>query len=140
MKTYVVNLFIIDNDKLVLTGLKNYLDHRFGTSINVSTFQDSNTMLQKIEKYTNIVISESKTASGVLNSVKEINPKTEVLIFSTYENIGNAILYFQNGTIEDVIQNEKFYYNIPALFYKMFTTPIRIIIKGFGVSKLRAIH
>ena len=53
MKTYVLNLFIVDYDNLKLLELRNYLDNRFGTSISISIFNDSDSMLKKIERYTN---------------------------------------------------------------------------------------
>lgn len=75
MKTYLLNLFILDGDKLVLAGLKNYLDNGFGTSINISTFQDSNSMLNKIETYTNIIILDcylkDESRNNILNSIKK---------------------------------------------------------------------
>ena len=38
MKTQNVNLFIVDDDKLMAADLKNYLQNKFGGDLQISVF------------------------------------------------------------------------------------------------------
>lgn len=139
MKTYVLNLFIVDEDNLELTALKNYLDNRFGTTISMSLFNDSESMLKKIERYTNIVIADFSLEDGnnILHSIKEINPRTEVIMLSDHENIAQEIESFLTGSVDYIIHGEKLW-NKRSLIYKIASSPIRLILRAFGAYKLRA--
>lgn len=139
MKTYVLNLFIVDDDSLKLAELKNYLDNRFGTSISISIFNNNESMLKKIERYTNIVIADFSLEEGskILNTVREINPKTEFIMLSNQEDIALEIISFQTGSVDYVIQGEKLW-NKKSLIYKIASSPIRLILGAFGANKLRA--
>lgn len=138
MKTCVFNLFIVDDDNLKLTALKNYLDNRFGTSINISSFHGSESMLKKIEKYTNMVILNYslEDENSILDSIKKINPKTEVVMQASFEDIASEIDFFHYGKTENSISGNKVLNETTSLFHKTFVNPIRIIMRGFGVSKL----
>ncbi len=140
MKTYVLNLFIVNESSLKLKEVKNYLDNRFGTSINISVFQDSESMLKKIERYTNIVIMDYSLEVGkgneVLKSINEINSMTEVIMLSTNEEIGIAIDAFQDGSCDYIIQGEKMLNN-KSFIYKTISFPIRFVLNAFEASKLR---
>ena len=56
METQGINLFIVDDNKSMVTMLKNYLSNRFGAGIKISTFYDGEICLEKVNKQTNIVI------------------------------------------------------------------------------------
>jgi len=47
MEKQGMNLFIVDDDKLVVSDLKIYLNFRFGNDINISTFTDGESCLKK---------------------------------------------------------------------------------------------
>ena len=138
MKTYVLNLFIVDDDNLRLTKLKNYLDNQFGTSISISIFKDSESMLKKIERYTNIVIADFSSEAGkrILNSIKEINPKTEVIMLSNEEDIALEIENIQVGSINYIIQGENFWYT-KSWIIKLVSSPIRLLQRILGTIKFR---
>jgi len=58
METQGMNLFIVDDNRLMVNDLKHYLQNRFGVSIKVSTFDDGESCLKKIDKETHILIPQ----------------------------------------------------------------------------------
>ena len=56
MTTQGLNLFIVDDNRLMVSTLKQYLQNRFGMGINISTFNDGESCLKNVNKETNIVI------------------------------------------------------------------------------------
>lgn len=140
MKTYVLNLFIVDNDNFKLTALKNFLDNRFGTSVSISVFKDSGSMLKKIERYTNIVIADFslEDENDILQSIKEINTRTEVVILSNHEDIALEIESFKTGSINYIIKAEKLWHK-KSWMQKIVSSPNRLIQRVFVNTKLGAL-
>ena len=54
MITQGINLFIVDDNKLLVTDLKHHLQTRFGVSVNVSVFYDGESCLKKVDKDTHL--------------------------------------------------------------------------------------
>lgn len=138
-----LNLFIVDDDMLMVTGLKNHLNTRFGNDLNISTFSTGESVLKEIDKDTSIVILDyflnGQNGNEILKSIKNINPKTEVIMLSSNEDIVVAIESFRKGATDYVIKGRKSWDKISSLVYKTITYPIRIIVREFGISKYLAI-
>ncbi|MBC7863698.1 MAG: hypothetical protein IAF38_12035, partial [Bacteroidia bacterium] len=49
MSTQSLNLFIVDDNQLMVTGLRNYLTNKFGEHINISTFYTGESALKKVD-------------------------------------------------------------------------------------------
>lgn len=143
MKTQGMNLFIVDDDQLMVTGLKNYLANRFGTDLNISTFLTGESALEKIDKDTSIVILDyflnGKNGNEVLRSIKEINPKTEVIMLSCNEDIGIAVESFRGGATDYLIKGRQVWKKLIPHVYRTITEPIRRMVKEYGFSKFTAI-
>lgn len=143
METQGINLFIVDDNKLVLADLKYYLINKFGTGIQITTFTDGESCLKNIDKHTHIVILDyylnGQNGLEVLKSIKDINPKTEVIMFTNNEDISMAIESFRMGAKDYVIKGKGSSNKIYQLIYHIITEPIRIIVREFGVSKYMAI-
>ena len=143
MQTQGLNLFIVDDNKLLVTDLKNYLQTRFGVSVKVSTFYDGESCLEKVDKDTHIVILdyflEGKNGVEVLKSIKDINPETEVIMLSGNEDIAVAIESFRNGAKNYVIKGMGSWRKISKMVEYIITAPIRLLVREFGVSKFMAI-
>ncbi len=79
METQRINLFIVDNNRLMVADLKYYLKNRFGNAINVSTFNDGESCLINLKKDTHKVIldyyMEEKNGLETLKLIKEKNSK-----------------------------------------------------------------
>ncbi|MGZ4054079.1 MAG: response regulator [Bacteroidia bacterium] len=142
MQTQGLNLFIVDDNKLVVADLKNYLQTRFGLSLKVSAFYDGESCLEKVDKDTHIVILdyflEGKNGVEILKNIKSINPETEVML-SGNEDVAVAIESFRNGANDYVVKGIGSWRKIAKLVEYIITAPIRLLVREFGVSKFMAI-
>ncbi len=143
MNTQKLNLFIVDDNQLTVTGLRNYLEMKFGAYLNISTFLSGESVLKKIDNETNIVILDyylpGENGNAVLASIKKINPKTEVIMLTSNEDVGVAIDSFRMGASDFVIKGDKSWKKISSLVLNVITYPIRLLVKEFGFSKFFAI-
>ena len=143
METQKLNLFIVDDNKSLVTALKQYLLAKFEGNINISTFYDGESCLEKINQYTDMVILDhflnGKNGLEVLKEIKEINPKTEVIMLSSNEDIALAIQSFRAGATDYVVKGPSSWKKLTKLVHHVITEPIRIIVREFGVSKFMAI-
>lgn len=143
METQGLNLFIVDDNNLMVNTLKQFLQNRFGLSVNISTFNDGESCLEKVDKNTQIVIldyyMEGQNGLEILKAIKVINPKTEVIMLSSNEDMAVAIDTFRAGANDYVIKGTGAWKKITKLVEHIITEPIRIMIREFGVSKFTAI-
>jgi DNA-binding NtrC family response regulator len=140
MENNVTNIFIIDNDNSSSNLLKQHLNEKFGATINISTFSSGQSALEKLDKYTSIVILDydlkGENGNDVLKSIKEINSKTEIIMLSSNDGITITIESFRKGAIDYVIKGKKAEKKITHIVYDIIAYPIRYIVREFGVSKL----
>ena len=143
MKTQGLNLFIVDDNKLAVTDLQYYLQNKFGASINVSTFNDGESCLAKVDKETNIVILDyfmkGKNGLDTLKSIKAINPKTEVIMLSGNEDIALAIQTFRAGATDYVIKGNGALKKVTKVVHYIITAPMRLLVDEFRISRYLAI-
>jgi DNA-binding NtrC family response regulator len=122
--------------------LKHYLQNKFGQHLQVTTFHDGKSCLEKVDKKTDIVILdyflEGENGLEVLKSIKSINPKTEVIMLSCNEDMGLAIETFRQGAKDYVVKGKGAWNRISRLVKHIVTEPIRLIVREFGVSKFMA--
>src|ERR1041385_2159512 len=139
MKTQTLNLFIVDDNAVMLFGLSSYLQNRFGTNLSISTFTTGHGALEKVDADTNIVILDyflpGENGNDVLKSIKKINPDTEVIMLSSNEDMGIAIDAFHNGAKDYVLKGEKSWKKITSILYQIISYPVRIMVKEFGINK-----
>lgn len=142
METQGLNLFIVDDNGSMVTGLKQYLLNRFGASLRISTFNNGESCLEKVDKETHIVIldyhMEGKNGLEILKSIKAINPKTEVIMLSGNEDVALAIETFREGATDYVVKGQGSWKKITQLVNYIITEPIRIMAREIGVSKFMA--
>lgn len=135
MKTQPINLFIVDDDNLLVLDLKVYLKHKFGEGLNITTFNDGESCLAILDKETHIVILDyfmsGKNGLDVLKAIKTTNPKTEVIMLSTNEEIAVAVEAFRSGAKDYVVKGEGYWKKILNLVGSVITKPIRVIVRGF---------
>lgn len=139
-----LNIFIVDNNKLMDISLKHFLENRFRENLNISLFYDGESCLAKVDKNTNVVIlgyfldGENKNAKNgleILKAIKKINPKTEVIMFTSNEDVAVAIKAFRAGAADYVIKGENAWERIYSMIKKIITEPIRIMVREFRISK-----
>ena len=138
METQGTSLFIVDDNNLMVAALESFLKTKFGDSLHISTFNDGKSCLEKIDEKTDIVILDyylkGQNGLEVLKSIKAINPKTEVIMLSSNEDIALAIKTFRAGANDYVIKGYGSWKKITKLVAYIVTEPIRIISREFGVS------
>lgn len=143
METQKLNLFIVDDNKSLVAALKQYLQNKFEANINITTFYDGESCLEKVNQYTDMVILDhflnGKNGLEVLKEIKEINPKTEVVMLTSNEDIALAIESFKAGATDYVVKGPSSWKKLTKLIHHVITEPIRIIVREFGVSKFMAI-
>jgi two-component system response regulator HydG len=143
METKGTNLFIVDDNKLMVETLKQYLQERFGASMHISTFNDGESCVLKVDKETDIVIldyyMEGKNGLDVLKAIKVINPKTEVIMLSSNENMAVAIESFRAGAKEYVVKGVDSWKKIAKLVNNVVTAPIKLMVKELSISKQLAV-
>lgn len=139
MKKNTLNLFIVDDDKLMVAILKQSLLDRFGNDLNIFTFYDGESCLKRVSKETDIVILDyamtGKNGLDVLKSIKIISPKTEVIILSGNEDMETVIGLFKAGASDYVLKEECSWKKLSQLVYLIITAPIRLVVREFDVSR-----
>ena len=137
------NIFIVDDNNLVVITMKQYLQNRFGESMHIRTFNDGESCLKKVDKQLHIVILDyflrGKNGLEVLKSIKVINPKTEVIMLSNNEDVALAIKTFRAGATDYVVKGPNSWVKISKLVSHIVTAPLRLLVDEFGVSKFMAI-
>ncbi len=77
MNTIGLNLFIVDENPLMVSGLQHYLYQKFGSHLNISTYYNAEIALEKVDEKTRIVVLDynlkGKKGTEVLKSIKKIN-------------------------------------------------------------------
>jgi DNA-binding NtrC family response regulator len=145
MEAKQLNLFIVNNDPVLISILKVYLEDRFKNSLIISTFIDWENCLTAVSEDTDIVILDyilknKNVGLKVLKAIKKINPITEVIMFSSNEDVAQAIDSIRLGAKDSVVKGRRgSLRKIISLVGKIVQAPIRILVKEFGVSKYLAI-
>jgi len=143
METEKLNLFIVDDNELMLATLLIFLDNKFGHSLNISTFTSGKSALKMVDKNTSIVILDyhldGENGNVILKTIKKKNPKTEVILLSSNDNVVVAIEAFRKGAKDYIIKGDNSLRKISALVYSAITYPIRLLVNEFGVNKFCAI-
>jgi two-component system response regulator AtoC len=139
METQTTNIFIVDDNKIMVTALKQYLQNKFGEKVNISVFHDGESCLKMLHKELHVVILDylmaGKNGLDVLKSIKITNPKTEVIMLSGNEDMALAIESFRVGAKDYVVKGIHSWERITKSISHLITRPIQFIVKGFGGSK-----
>ncbi|MES2140585.1 MAG: response regulator [Bacteroidota bacterium] len=139
-----LNVFIVDDNRLLVISLKKYLENRFGTGIDISTFNDGESCMENINKNTHIVIldyfldgvnSNAKNGIEILKEIKRHNDKTEVIMLSRNEDVAVAIESFRAGASGYIVKGDNSLDKIISLVNRTITEPMRIMVREFGVPK-----
>ena len=143
MNAQRLNLFIVDDNPLVVKDLTNYLDKLFGSTLNISSFNSGATALQEMTNTTHIVILdyhlEKEDGNEVLARMKKRFPLTKVIMLSSNETISVAIESFRNGASEFIVKGEHSWIKISHSVKRMLWFPVRVLVKELGVSTFFAV-
>lgn len=99
MKNQNLDLFVVNDNAMVVNSLKHFLEQKFGTALSIFTFNTGKSALEKIDTNTRLVILgyslKDENINEVPESIKKINPYTKVMMLSSNEDVSNAIESFQ---------------------------------------------
>jgi len=144
METITQNLFIVEENPLTATNLQNFLKKRFTDTLIISTFNNGQSVLDKIDDNTAIVILDydlrGERADKLLIDIKNKNPNTEVIILSSDDEIGTAIDAYRNGAKGFVRKNKNQLQRIQSIVYKIVYYPVEITKRFFGLKEIFAIY
>ncbi len=143
MNTQRLNLFIVDDNPIVVKGLYNYLDHLFGSTLNISTFNSGATALKEMTSTTHIVILdyhlEKEDGNEVLARMKKKYPLTKVIMLTSNETISVAIESFRNGASEFIIKGDHSWSKVSNSVKRMLWFPVKVLVKELGFTTFFAI-
>lgn len=143
METDKFQLFIVDDDNIMAQSLEKHISKKFGNIFNVSVFNSGALALKNLNAQTGMVILDYKlkgeNGNEVLKAIKLKNPKTEVVMLTSNEDIYVAIESFKKGVLEFIIKNNQAWKKINSTILTMLMYPVNILIREFGVNKYLAI-
>jgi DNA-binding NarL/FixJ family response regulator len=143
METQIQNLFLLEDNPLSSNRIVAFLENRFRNSLRISTFTNSETLLEKIDGNTTIVILDydlkGEKADVLVLEIRKTNPKTEIIILSEDEDIAIAIDAFRNGAKSVIIKGEQSKRQLFSVIYKILNYPVRILTERFAINKILAI-
>lgn len=137
MKVAAIDLLILDDNGLMADGLSKYLNQRFGTKVNISTFFDMDECMQKIGKRSHVIVLDyflngkdkgAKNGLKIFNSIKNRIPKIEVTMITSDDDVERATQAMQIGASEYIIDKEPGLYDILILFNKVVFSPIKTLV------------
>ncbi|MDF2437911.1 MAG: hypothetical protein K0Q95_2287 [Bacteroidota bacterium] len=142
METQGINLYIVDDNRSMLVALRQYLSGRFGNKLRISTFEDGETCLKNINEFTDVVILDyflqGKNGNEILKTIKELNPRTEVIMLSGNEDVGTAVESFRLGAKNFVVKNNNAWGKISVLLDTTIIRPFKYVWE-FPVTKFLAV-
>jgi len=139
MEANALKLFIVDDDKPMAVALKNYLQSKFGQGLRIFLFQDGENCLQNVDDETDLVVMDPEVSNSrgidILKSIKKINPRTEVIMYSNNQDVATAIESYRKGAADLVTKDERGVSRIAQFIDRVITQPIRRIFGEFSVNK-----
>ena len=143
METQIQNLFLLEDNELSSNRIVAFLENRFRNSLKISTFINGETLLEKIDGNTAIVILDydlkGEKADVLVLEIRKTNPKTEIIILSADEDIAIAIDAFRNGAKRVIIKGEQSKRELFLVIYKILNYPVKILTERFAINKILAI-
>jgi DNA-binding NtrC family response regulator len=117
MKTNQLNLLILDDNSLIADPLSKYLNNRFGSRISLSTFIDADECIRNINRNSHVLIlnyamnGEDKGAgrrAEIFKSIRKLNPKTDVTMFTSKQGVFDATLEIQKNASDYIRKKERY--------------------------------
>lgn len=128
-----INLFIVDDDKLMTTDLKYHLEDKFGVNVHISTFINVESCLKRVNRKTNIVILDYflDGTDGLegLKLIKAISPKTEVIMLSSSDNEGLILELLRSGASDYIIKGQGSLKRVDRFVSAIIMEPIKKVVK-----------
>lgn len=115
-------MFLVDDDKMFLSSLKNILSQQFNSGIRFSTFTSGEECLQKMADNPDIVVLDyylnddqhpnAMDGLTVLKKIKEASEDSTVIMLSAQDKLQIAIDSIKEGAYEYVAKSESAFVRI----------------------------
>ena len=139
MENQTQNLFIIEDNPENSLRLHEFLENKFGSIFNISTFTDSVNALSKVDQNTSIVVLDydyfGEKGTKIVNFIKNINPATKVIILSNNEEIGYAIDLHKKEGDAYLLKEKGLKKKLSATIFEVITYPVKYLELRYGVSQ-----
>jgi two-component system OmpR family response regulator len=119
------SVFLVDDDKMFLSSLKNTLTQQFRSGLEVSTFTNGEECLKEIEANPDIVVldyylNDDKNPNAmdgmeVLKKIKETSQDSMVIMLSGQDKLQVALDSIKNGAYEYITKSESSFVRIQNL-------------------------
>ena len=116
MKTSeALSIFLVDDDQLFITSLKDQVSKMFKFKTTIQTFATGEECLKHFEHPPNIIIldyflnsnyPDAMNGSQVLKKILTKNPETKVIMLSAQDKIEIAVDLIKYGAYDYVIKND----------------------------------
>ena len=144
MKTQNLNLFIVDDNRLMAGGLKKYINNFFGNRVNVSTFYTGDSCLQKFDEKVDVVVLDysfdgkggnTKNGLDILQTIKQRNPETDVIMLSSCDEMKVVAQSLKYGATDYIIKERNSWDKVCKLLSSNMLASIKRIIPEFSIKK-----
>lgn len=111
-----MSIFLVDDDQLFITALKDQVQKMFKFETNVQTFLTGEECLKNFKNPPKIVIldyflnsSYQHAMNGlqVLKKIKDISPDTKVIMLSSQDKMEIAVKLIKLGAYDYIIKNDQ---------------------------------
>jgi two-component system OmpR family response regulator len=116
------SVFLVDDDKMFLTSLKNSLQQQFGKQLKVSEYGTGEECIQNIDTHPDIIIldyylnddkhPDAMDGIKVMKEIKSISKDIIVIILSGQDKLQVAIDSIKNGAYEYIAKSESAFVRI----------------------------
>jgi DNA-binding NtrC family response regulator len=139
MTNQTQNLFIVEDNPENAMKLHQFLDTRFGTVFNISTFTDAVTALSKVDENTSVVVLDydyfGVEGNKIVEFIKNINKKTKVIILSNNEEIFSAIDSHRNEADNYLLKEKGVKKKLSTTLFEIVTYPANYLQMKYSVSQ-----
>lgn len=139
MTNQTQNLFIVEDNPESALKLHQFLDTRFGTVFNISTFTDAVTALSKVDENTSVVVLDYDyfgiEGNKIVDFIKNINQKTKVIILSNNDEIFTAIDSYRNEGDNYLLKEKGVKKRLSTTLFEIVTYPANYLQMKYSVSQ-----
>lgn len=139
MTNQTQNLFIVEDNPESALKLHQFLDTRFGTVFNISTFTDAVTALSKVDENTSVVVLDydyfGEEGNKIVDLIKISNKKTKVIILSNNEEIFTAIDSYRNEGDNYLLKEKGVKKKLSTTLFEIVTYPANYLQMKYSVSQ-----
>jgi DNA-binding NarL/FixJ family response regulator len=148
MESQKLNVYIVDDNKMMAGSLRKYLQTRFGEKVGISLYFSGDSCMKMMHENVHLVILDyylnergkaGRNGVEVLRTIKDKFPNTEVIMLTSNEDVAVAIEAMKVGATDYIVKGENSWKKLQQLIERNVTQPIRSLVAEFGVPKFMGI-